>query len=260
VNQYTYDHDDEKAMGSYYNGFFKGFHIFMNPHEYGDVLALKFGMPRHCAELALCKEHIMTLLHQKKYKEAWEMLNRTLMIGNALGPRILQMNKFIGWAYLTDSCVDAIVSIRAMYGNPTIHEFGAGLGFNAAMMRAAGIKVVAEDSIVDAKNCFTYVKKNPNITILPTEIFFICWGHPDDRLTIESVIDTYIKTGGQCCIVLGEDMYGSTYPYVRNRLKPHGENSIMERKGLKLHTRMPARYYFTSTVITTWMEIYHVKA
>ena len=133
-------------------------------------------------------------------------------------------NMHIGWALPTTQVCEQVVGLWRKYPSARIVDMGAGSGLFCMMFHDAGIpinKLLAvdrEEPILCWKTTNTYwdITRNDDFEVPIEDIFFMAWGGGFGKL--DERLDSYIKRGGWCVVILGETVDGCTFPsdYLKN--------------------------------------------
>lgn len=127
-------------------------------------------------------------------------------------------NKHIGWALPTTEVCAQVVGLWRKYPTTRIVDMGAGSGLFCMMFHDAGIpvdKLLAIDKEIpiagwQTTNTFWDILRDDDFKVPIGDIFFVAWGGLKGGL--DKRLDSYIKRGGWCVVILGELDGGCTLP------------------------------------------------
>lgn len=132
----------------------------------------------------------------------------------------LSFVKFAAYAIPSSKAINQIVTWfherNKIVPETKLVDFGAGSGLWSLLLNHAGIpkeSLIAVDLPEENKHIHKFTRKyydiieSKNYKVDSNDIFCILWGYID-----KNIIDDYIKRGGKCIIILGEESNGCTNP------------------------------------------------
>lgn len=125
-------------------------------------------------------------------------------------------NEHIGWALPSAQVCAQVVGLWQKYPSARIVDLGAGSGVFCMMFHDAGVptdKLLAIDKETPVKcwqttNTYWPITRDDAFDVPIRDILFLAWGGGDSNLRL----DSYIKRGGWCVVILGELGDGCTFP------------------------------------------------
>ena len=118
-------------------------------------------------------------------------------------------NTMIGWTIPSRTMLSVIQQLQKESGK-RICDYGSGKGLLTYLLRKIGCNVRSVDKYINTQ-CFSkldvVLSCKGTYKIHPNDILLMSWG-----LYNSSMLERYVRNGGTCVVIIGEDEDGCIYP------------------------------------------------